>query len=205
MLFNLRQSSIFISILIIFITISCGKEEVAEKPESNLLKVDSSKIGNQIVNSDYGISYSSPLGWELMHSELSERYVARLNKEKFSDDHFIYKPLNIYFNKINSGLLSVGIVKLNSDEWQDSVDVNYYFEQLKKNYPNNKMDKMILNTERLTVIQLKLEKANLVTLKNLFQNESGQIFQFDYSIQKKLLEKENGAIQSSIASIKLLP
>lgn len=205
MLSNLRQSSVFISILIIILTISCGKEEIAEKPESNLLKVDSSKIGIQIVNNNFGISYSPPLGWELMPSELSERYVARLNKEKFSKDHFVYKPLNIYFNKINSGLLSVGIVELSSDKWQDSVDVNYYSAQLEKNYPNNMIEKMILNTDQLKIIQLKLEKANLITLKNLFQNESGQIFQFDYSIQKKLLEKENGAIQSSIASIKLLP
>ena len=205
MLSNLRQSSVFISILIIILTISCGKEEIAEKPESNLLRVDSSKIGIQIVNNNFGISYSPPLGWELMPSELSERYVARLNKEKFSKDHFVYKPLNIYFNKINSGLLSVGIVELSSDKWQDSVDVNYYSAQLEKNYPNNMIEKMILNTDQLKIIQLKLEKANLITLKNLFQNESGQIFQFDYSIQKKLLEKENGAIQSSIASIKLLP
>ncbi|MCK5087856.1 MAG: hypothetical protein KAQ90_10065 [Melioribacteraceae bacterium] len=205
MLSNLRQSSVFIFILIIILTISCGKEEIAEKPESNLLRVDSSKIGIQIVNNNFGISYSPPLGWELMPSELSERYVARLNKEKFSKDHFVYKPLNIYFNKINSGLLSVGIVELSSDKWQDSVDVNYYSAQLEKNYPNNMIEKMILNTDQLKIIQLKLEKANLITLKNLFQNESGQIFQFDYSIQKKLLEKENGAIQSSIASIKLLP
>lgn len=205
MLSNLRQSSVFIFILIIILTISCGKEEIAEKPESNLLRVDSSKIGIQIVNNNFGISYSPPLGWELMPSELSERYVARLNKEKFSKDHFVYKPLNIYFNKINSGLLSVGIVELSSDKWQDSVDVNYYSAQLEKNYPNNMIEKMNLNTDQLKIIQLKLEKANLITLKNLFQNESGQIFQFDYSIQKKLLEKENGAIQSSIASIKLLP
>ena len=198
------QNKLFtIIILLSLIFLSCGEKKApVKKPKE--VKQAVKILSDVIVDKDLGISYQVPLNWELMSAELSERYVARLNTEKFDGNFVVYNPTAFYFNSKISGLLRVGSIAESENSQGMVLTVDNYIKLYKKFNPVKIIKQEKINTGIITITQLVIEKSNLISLKNIFLNKKSKIIQFDFSLQQKDYEKEKEFISASLKSIKLL-
>lgn len=200
---NTRNRTIIILLMISFIMFSCGEKKTPEKKPKGI-KQSVKVLSDVIVDKGLGISYQVPLTWELMSAELSERYVARLNTEKFDGNFVVYNPTAFYFNSKISGLLRVGSITESKDSPGMELTVDNYIKLYKKFNKVKIIKQERINTGIITITQLVIEKSNLISLKNIFLNKKSKIIQFDFSLQQKDYEKEKEFISASLKSIKLL-
>ncbi len=201
---NNRNITFIILLLIIsFAFFSCGDKKAPVKKTTEV-KQQVKILGDIIVDKELGISYQVPVKWQLMSAELSERYVARLNTEKFDGNFVIYNPTAFYFNSNISGLLRVGSISESENSPGIKLTVDNYIKLYRKFNQVKIIEQKKINTGIVTITQLVIEKSNLISLKNIFLNKKSKIIQFDFSLQKKDYEKEKELINASLKSIKLL-
>ncbi|NOX66028.1 MAG: hypothetical protein GXO85_09585 [Chlorobi bacterium] len=200
---NTRNRTLIILLLISLILFSCGKKKTPEKKPKEV-KQSVKILSDVIVDKDLGISYQVPLAWELMSTELSERYVARLNTEKFDGNFIVYNPTAFYFNSKISGLLRIGSITESENSPGMELTIDNYIKLYEKFNSVKIIKQEKINTGIITITQLVIEKSNLISLKNIFLNKKSRIVQFDFSLQQKDYEKEKEFISASLKSIKLL-
>jgi len=186
---NTRNRTLIILLLISLILFSCGKKKTPEKKPKEV-KENVKILSDVIVDKDLGISYQVPLAWELMSAELSDRYVARLNTEKFDGNFIVYNPTAFYFNSKISGLLRVGSITESENSPGMELTIDNYIKLYEKFNPVKIIKREKINTGIITITQLVIEKSNLISLKNIFLNKKSRIVQFDFSLQQKDYEKE---------------
>lgn len=202
-MFNRNYSAIILLVLSV-IVFSCGGEKTTEENNQQKPVLEEKILSDIVIDEDLGISYQVPLQWELMSAELSERYVARMNSEKFDGNFIVYQPKAFYFNSSISGLLRVGSVIKNEESSELELTIDHYITLFQKFNSIKNFERKKIQTNNLVITQLIIEKSNLISFKNIFMNRQNKIIQFDFSLQKKDFEKEKDKISSSLASIKLL-
>jgi hypothetical protein len=82
--------------------------------------------------------------------------------------------------------------------------LNYYKSDLADKYKDNKLLIGSFINSRISFTYIKLEKENLISIKLLFMNQTGELIQFDYTIPANRLPHVENAIKASIGSIKLM-
>jgi len=184
--------------------LSCGDKQPSEDIKTEEVKIDEKILSDVIIDEDLGISYQVPLKWELMSSELTERYVARLDSEKFDGNFIVYQPKAFYFNSGISGLLRVGTVDKNKEADEKELTIQHYILLYEKFNSTKNIKQKRIQTNNLVITQLIIEKSNLISFKNILMNKNDKIVQFDFSIQQKDYENNKSAIETSLASIKIL-
>ncbi|VAX17614.1 hypothetical protein MNBD_IGNAVI01-2036 [hydrothermal vent metagenome] len=199
-----RNRSIIFFLITSLLLFSCGEKKTSENKKPKIVKEKVKLLSDVIVDNDLGISYQVPLSWKLMSAELSERYVARLNSEKFDGSFIVYHPKAFYFNSKISGLLRVGSIAESENSPGIELTIDNYIKLYKKFNTAKIIKREKINTGIISITQLVIEKSNLISLKNIFLNKKSKIVQFDYSLQQKDYDKEKEFITSSLASIKLL-
>lgn len=186
-------------LLIPLIVISCEEKKEVDTNSiatANILEKDI------IINEDLNISYKVPLDWEKMPAALSEKYVARLNSKK--DNLIIYSPKSFYYDDNSSSLLRVGRVSLKDKSISGLLTLDKYIELFKKFNSDLIIQRNKIQLNQLQIIELKIEKGNLISFKIIFHNRAKEIIQLDFSITKENIAKLKSSIDASIKSIRLL-
>ena len=181
----------------------CGEDKSIDKNLEKVVPKEES-LSDVIIDEELGISYRIPLQWNLMSSELSERYVARLDSEQFDGNFIVYQPKAFYFNSDISGLLRIGSITKNLTSVETELSVDNYISRFRKFNPIKDFERKTIQTDNLVITQLVIKKSNLISFKNIFMNNQNRIIQFDYSIQEKDYENQKEKIHSSLASIQTL-
>ncbi len=181
----------------------CGEDKTIEKKSKNVIPKEDI-LSNIVIDEELGISYRTPLHWELMSSELSERYVARLDSEQFDGNFIVYQPKAFYFNSGISGLLRIGSINKNITSEETELSIDSYISRFRKFNPIKDFERKTIQTNNLVITQLIIKKSSLLSFKNIFMNNQNRIIQFDFSIQEKDYEDEKEKINSSLAAIELL-
>lgn len=181
----------------------CGEDKSIDKNSEKVIPKEES-LSDVIIDEELGISYRIPLQWNLMSSELSERYVARLDSEQFDGNFIVYQPKAFYFNSDISGLLRIGSITKNLTSVETELSVDSYISRFRKFNPIKDFERKTIQTDNLVITQLVIKKSNLISFKNIFMNNQNRIIQFDYSIQEKDYENQKKKIHSSLVSIQTL-
>lgn len=187
-----NYSIAFISILVFY---SCSKNEKIE--EVNFIS-DSTKIGIETVDYDLGIKFNPPKDWELQPASLSKKM------ESNSSESFFYQPIYLFFDKNNKAILSVGKVQSSDTSLSKSSQINYYKSLIINKYKNNNLNYTSFTKGKIHFDKISFDKEKFVSYKIIFQNESNDIIQFDYSFKKDMKEKIISFIQASIGTIETL-
>jgi hypothetical protein len=195
------MKNLFIYLLfVVGILISCEKEDNKETQESNDIILLNDKI---VVDEELNISYQVPLNWNEMPASLSEKYVARLSGN--SENEFIlYTPKSFFFEKATSALLRVGKISLKEKKNSLILTPQKYVEMFMKYNSTLKINFKNITLKGNEIIELSIEKGNLISYKIIFNNWEKDILQFDFSIAKENITKIKPAIDASVKSIKLL-
>ncbi len=180
--------------------ISCGKGKNDETDLSDFIAFDKSKLGIEVVDQNLGIKFFPPNGWELKQSSLSRKVESRGTTTN-PNDNFFYQPVYLFFDQTTGGLLSVGKVETNDTTISKSSRLNYYKGLLNTKYKSNDLTVGNFIHSKIYFSQFKFRKEKLVSYKIIFENSSGNIIQFDYTIPMDYLENANLSIRSSVGSI----
>ena len=201
---TIRKISAILLLAFSFLIVSCGDDKNSGDIKTEEVKTDDKVLSDIIIDEELGISYQVPLQWELMSSELTERYVARLDSEKFDGNFIVYQPKAFYFNSSISGLLRVGGIDKSKESEEKELSIQNYITLYQKFNSVQNIKQKKIQTDNLLVTQLIIEKSNLLSFKNIFVNKNNKIIQFDFSLQQKDYDKNKHAIEISLASIKNL-
>lgn len=198
----------YLLIVLLFVSsflflISCGKGKNDETDLSNFIAFDKSKLGIEVVDQNLGIKFFPPNQWELKQSSLSRKMESRGNAAN-PNDNFFYQPVYVFFDQTTGGLLSVGKVETNDTTISKSSRLNYYKGLLNTKYKSNDLAVGNFVHSKIYFTQLKFRKENLISFKIIFENSSGDMIQFDYTIPKDFLENANLSIKSSVGSIQTM-
>lgn len=183
--------------------LSCRKGKGDETDLSDFIAFDKSKLGIEVVDQSLGIKFYPPSGWDLKQSSISRKVESRGSTTN-PNDNFFYQPIYVFFDNTTGGLLSVGKVETSDTTIIKSARLNYYKGLLNTKYKNNDLSIGNFVHSKIYFSQLKFRKENLFSYKIIFENSSGEIIQFDYTIPKDFLESTNISIKSSIGSIQPL-
>ena len=189
---------LFVSSFLFFI--SCGDGKNGESDLSDFISFDKSKLGIEVIDQNLGIKFFPPNGWDLKQSSISRKVESRGSSTK-PHDNFFYQPIYVFFDNTTGGLLSVGKVETNDTTISKGARLNYYKGLLNTKYKDNNLSVGNFIHSKIYFTQLKFRKENLISYKIIFENSSGEIIQFDYTIPKDLLENANLSIKSSVGSI----
>ena len=201
---TIRKISTILLFAFSFLILSCGDDKNSDDIKTEEVKTDDKVLSDIIIDEELGISYQVPLQWELMSSELTERYVARLDSEKFDGNFIVYQPKAFYFNSSISGLLRVGGIDKSKESEEKELSIQNYITLYQKFNSVQNIKQKKIQTDNLIVTQLIIEKSNLLSFKNIFVNKNKKIIQFDFSLQQKDYFNNKHAIEISLASIKNL-
>ena len=194
------KSSFVMVFIIMFTLIACEKDvHKTEKVETNIKLLNDEIIIDESLN----ISYKTPLNWDEMPASLSEKIVARLGG-KNKNNLILYSPKSFYYNNNSSSLLRVGKVSLKESTNPDLLKLDSYFELFKKYNPKLIVERNDIHLKQLEIMELKIEKGNLISFKIVFNNKTKEIIQLDFSISKENLSQLKPSIDASIKSIILL-
>ncbi|MEN8193634.1 MAG: hypothetical protein ABFS12_12505 [Bacteroidota bacterium] len=196
--------SILLLSLLFLSLFACNSKDSDEESDTKDVQPSIKLLSDIIINEDLGISYQVPLKWELMSAELSDRLVARLDSDNFDGNFIVYKPNAFYFNSDISSLLRVGSITKSEKSSDMKLTIDNYIELYQKFNANKNFSREKIHTNTLVITQLIIEKANLISFKNILMNKQNKIIQFDFSLKKEDYEKEKEVINSALASIKIL-
>ncbi len=197
----MKNIYLYISLLLITaLVISCD--------EKNDIKIESPEFestlnDNIVIDEDLSISYQIPLNWNEMPASLSDKFVARLSG-KDKNNLIVYSPKSFYYDENTSSLLRVGKVSLKDNSVPKVLTIDTYVELFKKYNANLIVERNETQYSQLNVIELKIEKGNLISFKIVFYNGAKEIIQLDFSITKENTFNLKSTIDASIKSIKLL-
>jgi hypothetical protein len=194
-----KNKIITLVVFSLFILISCGKGKI-EQNDSDYFLFDKSKLGIEIVDQDLGIKFYPPISWELRQTSISKKIEAR--DAANPNDHFIYEPTYVFFDNSSGGLLSVGKVVTNDTTLAKSARLNYYKGLISTKHKNDKLASGNFVHSKIYFSQFTIEKQNLISYKLIFENNAGQIIQFDYTIPADYSVTAQPLIKSSIGSIR---
>jgi hypothetical protein len=202
-----RKKYVFL-IILLFITaflflISCGKNKNGETDLSDFIAFDKSKLGIEVADQSLGIKFYPPNGWDLKQSSISRRVESRGSSTSPSNN-FFYQPVYVFFDQTTGGLLSVGKVETSDTAISKSARLNYYKGLLNTKYRDNDLSVGNFIHSKIYFTQLKFRKENLISFKIIFENPSGNMIQFDYTIPKDYLENATLSIKSSVGSIQTM-
>lgn len=170
--------------------------------DSDYFSFDKSGIGIEIADQEMGIKFHPPKNWELRQSSISQKIQSRDSANP--NDKFIYQPTYVFFNNSSGGLLSVGKVVSSDSTLTGSSKLNFYKGLLSSKHKNDNLIAANFVNSKIYFSQFKIEKQNLISYKLLFQNNKGDIIEFDYNIPVNAAEESDHFIKSSIGSIKPL-
>ena len=188
----------FISSLLFLI--SCRKAKNDEIDLSDFIALDKSKLGIEVSDQSLGIKFFPPNGWDLKQSSISRKVESRGSTTN-PNNNFFYQPVYVFFDKTTGGLLSVGKVETSDTTITKSARLNYYKGLLNTKYRDNDLSVGNFVRSKIYFTQLKFRKENLISFKIIFENPSGNMIQFDYTIPKDYLENATPSIKSSVGSI----
>ena len=180
--------------------ISCGKGKNDEANLSDFIAFDKSKLGIEVVDQSLGIKFYPPKDWDLMQTSISRKVESRGSSTN-PNDNFFYQPVYVFFDNTSGGLLSVGKVETSDTTISKSARLNYYKGLLNTKYKNNDLSLGNFIHSKIYFTQLKFRKESLISYKIIFENASGDMIQFDYTIPKDFLENADLSIKSSVGSI----
>ena len=201
---TIRKFAPILLLAISLFVLSCGEKKTSEDIKTEEVKTDDKILSDIIIDEELGISELIHRGAQLLVNLSADRYVARLDSEKFDGNFIVYQPKAFYFNSGISGLLRVGSVDKSEEADEKELSIQYYITLYKKFNSTKNIKQKRIQTNNLAITQLIIEKSNLISFKNIFMNKNNKIIQFDFSIQQKDYENNKSAIETSLASIKIL-
>jgi hypothetical protein len=101
-------------------------------------------------------------------------------------------------------LLRVGKVTLKEGSTSFRLTPQKYVELFKRFNANLKIKQESITLDNLEIIELIIEKGNLLSFKIIFYNWQKEIIQLDFSIKKEDSPKLKPMIDAAIKSVKLL-
>ena len=197
-----RSYKWIVPVIIIILLGGCKSKSVVSNSVEYFTN-DKTKLGIEVADQELGIRFFPPIGWELKQTLISKRPMG-VSKSSQQGGNFAYTPIYIFFNDSTSGLFSAGKVEGGDSSLTKSARLNYYKSDLADKYKDNKLLIGSFINSRISFTYIKLEKENLISIKLLFMNQTGELIQFDYTIPANRLPLVENAIKASIGSIKLM-
>jgi len=202
-------SKVFILIILLLI-LNCTSSDSNSKAQNSELffDVDSTKLGNQIENIDYGIKYSPPKGWELIAPELFKQFSQKSQPIQFGntpleDKKLLVQPISIFLKQENSCILYLSSIKGLEQEPDSGIAYEKYKNIVTQNFDSSLIKKGDFIRNNIAFTQFVLQHKNQISFKLVFLNHQNKIMQFDYIIPKQSYINELKAIESSLGSIQL--
>jgi hypothetical protein len=200
---NTLKMVMALALFIAVFTLNSCKSKDESGFEEITINVDKSRIGNEFVEMNLKFKFSPPKGWMLKPSELTEKIVSRQRSDKEAGDSFIYKPLYIFFSDSTKGILTVGVIA-NNDTTKSPVQIQRYQNEIIARFGKENVETKNFIKDKIMISQLAITKQSIITKKLIFKNIDGNYLQFDYTIQKDILDVEEKAIESSLGTLKLV-
>lgn len=199
---HLKRFSVeFLVFLLFAILFACGDKKKGGEP-GEFFNLNKLNLGIEVSDQELGIKFSPPKDWQLMPASISRKVESRSTVKQ--SDNFVYQPTYVFFNDSTGGLLSVGKVVTKDSTLAKSARLNYYKGLLSSKLKNNALGISAFVNSKINFTQFKIQKENLYSFKIIFENSSGEIIQFDYTIPAKFLDNTQIFMKSSIGSIGLM-
>jgi hypothetical protein len=189
-------------IIAVFALNSCKSKDDSGYEELTI-NVDNSRIGNEFVDMNLKFKFNPPKGWLLKPSELTEKIVSRQKSDKEGGNGFVYKPIYIFFSDSTKGILTLGTVEKN-DSSKTPIQIQRYQDEIIARFGKDNIEIRNFIKDKIMFSQLTITKQSIITKKLIFKNIDGNYLQFDYTLQKDILDVEEKAIESSLGTLKLV-
>lgn len=202
----IRRHSAYIGYFLLAIILVAGtalisscKKGNADEDDSEYFSFDKSKQGIEIADQELGVKFYPPKNWDLRQTMVSKKIEARGSNP---EDIFIYHPTYIFFDDSTGGLLSVGKVVTSDTMLTKSTRLNFYKGLISSKHKNERLVSESFVHSKLYFSQFIIEKQNLISYKLIFENNAGEIIEFNYTIPADHLEGSHPFIKASVGSIR---
>jgi len=200
---NILKTVTALAVIIAVFTLNSCKKGDENGFEEITINIDQSRIGNEFVEMNLKFKFNPPKGWLLKPTELTEKIVSRQNTDKPAGDSFIYKPLYVFFSDSTKGILTLGTIEKN-DSLKTPIQIQRYQDELTARFGKENIKIKNFIKDKIMFSQLTITKQSIITKKLIFKNIDGNYLQFDYTLQKDILDLEEKAIESSLGTLKLV-
>lgn len=191
-----------LSTLIVTFLLGCSPGDEGNAGSELVFNVDSTQIAGEVFISELNVKFNPPKDWNEISSDLSEKVINELGKNKNSGNSFRYKPQKIFLEKDNHSLLSVGYVEKIDTSIHGNILLAYE-SAIKTSLKEKEYKEGKFTKDGIGITQFLIQKENLISFKLLFLNSSNELIQFDYASQQENYENNLRGIESSIGTIQL--
>lgn len=196
-----RYFYILITLLFILLFSSCDEDKI---PSKIFFSQENAFLSPKTTDFDLGITFASPIKWDLRNTEISKRIEGRGNTKGFDGD-FIFSPSYVYFDDSTNSVLSLGKV-IPPDSLVENPQVMNIYSQILVSKKSIETDYEIdqFSKDGIKFTQFSIDRGTIVSKRIVFQNKFNDIIQFEYTSRKNFFDSEYQKILQSIGSITLL-
>lgn len=195
-----KNENLFLLFILTLYLISCDRSR-DEDDYYEFYSTDKSKLAAEIIDQKLGVKFNPPLNWSLRPAELSIKTESKNKIVNPEAKYFAYQPKYLFFNDSTGSLLSVGLVDYPDTALTPNMKYNLYKNLLSNKYKKDNLSIADFSRANVDYTLFKSEKGNFVNFKIIFENKTKGIIQFDCTITKNHLEKEQEFLKSCIGSI----
>jgi len=178
----------------------CNLFRQENKKEFSELKIDSSKISKNSIESIKGIQINPPLGWRNLNSLIESKRIS-LGSVLHKDESFSLNTKSVFIGNSPNQLMTISEMIPDSNSANNFVENYFNFIKLKFRNDEINFDKMIINRHATDKIEIK--KEGLMSIRFLTQTSDNRIVQIEFTLPVKDYEKVIENIKSSIATLKV--
>ena len=196
---------IIVAVCLILISINgfgcnSGKEE---KSGNKDIKVDSTKVSPAVADNFIEVFYQPPVNWVTLPAQESSQMV-EADPQDSVRTLFRYLISSVYKDTISRSMLFTGRVKINNPEMEMDEAIKKWSEDILTKFNPDEITQDRIEINDIEMTRFRIERTDLIAFKLIFPNSRGEIVQFDYTIRKSAYESLKDAVESSIATIKIL-
>ncbi|PJA97476.1 MAG: hypothetical protein CO129_00950 [Ignavibacteriales bacterium CG_4_9_14_3_um_filter_34_10] len=194
------MNKLILYILLAFMLAGCNLFRQENKKEFSELKIDSSKISKNSIESIKGIQINPPLGWRNLNSLIESKRIS-LGSVLHKDESFSLNTKSVFIGNSPNQLMTISEMIPDSNSANNFVENYFNFIKLKFRNDEINFDKLIINRHATDKIEIK--KEGLMSIRFLTQTSDNRIVQIEFTLPVKDYEKVIENIKSSIATLKV--
>ncbi|MBU1101338.1 MAG: hypothetical protein KKA84_13130 [Bacteroidetes bacterium] len=199
-----NYNKIIISGFLLILLSSCKEEIPVGGPIPLEITIDSTKIGDIVVDDSLGISFHPPLLWDSYDAESSKRSESKRTSRRQMKEKYRLSPKHLFFDYSNNGILNVSEIEIIDSTISVDSTISEYISLISRKYNPEDISFVNYSMDGLLIKHQTIKMKNLCSYKYVFTNLVGKLIQFDYSIRSKSEQTEFPKILSSLGTIKLV-
>lgn len=195
------KNKYLICLLVSIIFSSCRSGDESND-NSNVFKIDSTKISYQFTSTELGISFNPPVKWQIIPNFKSSKRILKFRTQ--GNEEFISNTLYAFMDAENKSNLTLTRIIFTGDMNKFKDFLGIYVQLQRLNTKSEKFTDAEVTIADLKVRYLTTQKENLVSKKFILLNKRNEIIQFDYTLSAADNKNIEEVINSSISTLRVI-